>query len=481
MRTVDKTLARFAGSALAAVALGGAALDATACVQRPEAAIEPIKVGVVNPISGALASLGPQWEDAARLAQEDVNAGGGVFDGRPLELVFKDSGTDPDTAVAAANELVDEGVVGLVGPATSGESTRVLADVVEQAQIPMISCCATATELTEGNSPNSGFFFRTTPSDKLQGKALAFIAKSGFHDGGINVEACPVAAFMNRNDAYGAGFKAVFEGEYVGQLVVGSTGRASIVEEGDYGTPDQEANQGDLDAAAVSLADDIGNDAAFAVNSPPELCIVVISFDVDGAEVIKKMDERLTGINDDRVATGDPAISYHYLVGDGANSSAFASVIGPVNDLRTRIVGTVPFHATNGAYDEFVKAFKARYEQSTEPIAFTAQNYDAVFVMALAVTQAKSTVGKDIRNSLFTVSGAHQGQRFEGAFFGEVANAVLAGKDVDYVGPSGELTFDAFGDVVGDYVLWQVGDPDAQGAYDIAERTPLLAATFNPQ
>jgi branched-chain amino acid transport system substrate-binding protein len=139
-------------------------------------------------------------------------------------------------------------------------------------------------------------------------------------------------------------------------------------------------------------------------------------------------------------------------------------------------VGTVPFHALNTAYDEFVKAYKARYEKTTEPIAFTAQNYDAVFVMALAITQAKSEVGKDIRNKLFSVSGANQGQRFEGAFFGEVANAVLAGNDVDYVGPSGELTFDAFGDVVGDYVLWQVDSASSQ----IVEREPLLAETFNP-
>jgi branched-chain amino acid transport system substrate-binding protein len=110
----------------------------SACPEPRPAPIEPVKVGVLNPISGALSSLGPSWENAARLAAEEVNAGGGIFDGRPLELVFRDSGTNRDVAVEAAQELIDLGVVGLVGPATSGESGAVVA-LAEEAEVPMIS------------------------------------------------------------------------------------------------------------------------------------------------------------------------------------------------------------------------------------------------------------------------------------------------------------------------------------------------------
>ena len=98
--------------------------------------------------------------------------------------------------------------------------------------------------------------------------------------------------------------------------------------------------------------------------------------------------------------------------------------------------------------------------------------------MALAITQAKSTVGKDIRNKLYSVSGQSGGRVFDGAFFGEVAAAILDGDNVDYVGPSGELTFDAFGDVVGDYVLWQVAA--VEGGFAVVEREPLRATVFNP-
>lgn len=450
-------------------AAGIAALVAAGCpAERPEP-IEPIKVGVVNPISGALSSLGPSWENAARLAAEQVNAGGGLFDGRPLELVFKDSGTDRAIAVTAAQELVDEGVVALVGPATSGESGAVLEQVALPAQIPMISCCATAAELTQGNAPNNGFFFRTTPSDKLQGKALAFLAKEGFTGDTVVVPPCPRAVFVHRNDSYGSGFKAVFEAEYLGAQGTFVTPPVA------YGSPEAEANLGELEAKAAEVV--TGIDDALGPGDNGEMCVVVISFDVDGGPVIKKIDERLGELVATRQAT-DPtfALGYHYLVGDGANSSAFAAIVG---DIGARILGTVPFHSANDdpAYVEFSKAYRARFSDPNEPIPFTSQNYDAVFVMALAITEARSTVGKDIRNKLYAVSDG--GALFKGTFFGEVAAAILRGDDVDYAGPSGEVDFDAFGDVVGDYVLWQV-EPAGGGEFKVVEREPLAATVFNP-
>lgn len=445
---------------IGSVALLAAAL-ASACPKDRPTALEPIKVGVLNPISGPLASLGPSWENAARLAAEGVNAGGGLFDGRPLELIFRDSATAKDVAVAAAQELVELGVVGIIGPATSGESSGVV-EIAAQNELPMISCCATAADLTASNTPNNGFFFRTTPSDKLQGKALAFLVENGAQ--GLAAP-CTQVAFIHRNDAYGVGFKDVFVAEYDGELIA----------EGSYGSPDAEASGVELVAAGQALANDVFA-AANKTGANGETCIVVIAFDVDGGPVINAIDADLSNrVAAQRALQPSFTLAFHFLVGDGANSSAFATTVG---DLGSKILGTVPFHADNEAYAQFSKAFQARYEEEREPIAFTSQNYDAVFVMALAITQAKSTVGKDIRNKLYSVSGQSGGRVFDGAFFGEVAAAILDGDNVDYVGPSGELTFDAFGDVVGDYVLWQVAA--VEGGFAVVEREPLRATVFNP-
>lgn len=441
------------------------------CAARPDA-IEPVKVGVLNPITGALASLGPPWENAARLAAEQVNAAGGLFDGRPLEIVFKDSGTARAQALEAAKELVDEGVVAFVGPATSGESAVVLEEVAKPNEIPMVSCCATAVELTQGNAANSGFFFRTTPSDELQGKALAYLAANGF-SGDIQIPACPAprAAFVHRNDSYGAGFLTVFQDEFL-------DGGDFFVDPVSYGSPDAEASQADLDAAATSMVDKIEASLDPAADNG-EVCIVVIAFDVDGGSVIRKMDDELIGLVQTKTAA-NPAfrLSYHFLVGDGANSREFARIVGATG---ARVFGTVPYHSPkdDNAYVEFSKAYRKRFNDEAEPVAFTSQNYDAVFLVSLAITEARSTVGKDIRNKLFSVS--REGELQKGRFFGEIAAAMLAGTNVDYAGPSGEVDFDAFGDVEsGDYILWQVeADPEDTNAFRVVERDPLPASQFN--
>ena len=97
----------------------------SACVPERAPPLEPVKIGVLSSTSGALGSFGESLQKAIFLAQEQVNAAGGVFDARPLELVVRDTTSDPATAADLAGELVDEGVAAIVGPETSGQSGAV--------------------------------------------------------------------------------------------------------------------------------------------------------------------------------------------------------------------------------------------------------------------------------------------------------------------------------------------------------------------
>jgi branched-chain amino acid transport system substrate-binding protein/urea transport system substrate-binding protein len=101
------------GAAASAVALGlGAANRASAA--------DPIKVGVLQPLSGGLENLGQQGVQGTQLAIEEANAAGGVLGGRPFELVIADDKTDPKTAVERTRELIQRHqVVGIFGPVTS--------------------------------------------------------------------------------------------------------------------------------------------------------------------------------------------------------------------------------------------------------------------------------------------------------------------------------------------------------------------------
>lgn len=436
------------------VALSGA------CQPERPPPLEPVRIGTIGSTSGSLATFGEALQNAIELAVESVNAAGGVFDGRLVELVAVDSASDPPTAAARATELVEAGVVAIVGPETSGQSLQVL-DVVRDSGVPMVSCCATSTALSAQNSASSGFFFRTAPSDALQGKALAFVAREGVERDGLAFPACSQAAFFSRGDSYGDGFQTVFDANYPGATVAGRTTR--IVAIGSF--PNDDPSAGDIDAAATAFADAIEAGAA-----PDEhLCVVFITFGFEGARLMDRLERRLAG----------GALAYHYLTGDGAQEGAFLEEAkNAPSSVRSRLLGTVPFHAANRAYDEFAVAFEARH--GTPPGAYSAQAFDAMFVTALAVTQARSTNGVDVRNALFDVSGRGGGERFEnGNFFGEIAATILDGEPVDYVGPSGELTFDAVGDVQGDYVLWQL--EEVGGALGFVDKVPLPVSLFDPR
>ncbi len=451
----------------------GATLSSS-CVPERQQPLEPVKIGVISSTSGALATFGATLQDAIRLAEEQVNAAGGVFDARPLELIVVDSESDPENAARLAVELIDQGVAAIVGPETSGQSDAVLTVIEnakdpktgETASVPMVSCCATSTGLSDRNSASSGFFFRTAPSDKLQGKALAFVAKNGVDDAasGVSFPACRQVAFFNRPDSYGEGFKTVFVENYpasAGEIIVNGA------------FPNGDPQAGEIDAAAAAFVAGIRADA----DPAQELCIVFITFGFEGAKLVSDVESALVTAT---TTAGDPleGLSYHYLTGDGAQEGAFLEeLVTAPSSLREKLIGTVPFHATSQAFDQFSTAFSARFGEA--PQAYCAQAFDAMFVTSLALTKARSTVGTDVRNALFAVSGRDGGVKFEdGNFFGEIAARVLEGDDVDYIGPSGDLTFDAVGDVQGDYVLWQVVGEGS--ALTFKDQVPLPVGQFNP-
>lgn len=439
-----------------------AAVVALAC-QPPPDPIEPVKIGVLNPMSGDLGSLGPNWENASRLAVEQINSAGGLFDGRPLELLFFDTGTTPQGAVSATRKAMDGGAVALVGPASSAEAAATI-DVVAGYQVPQVSCCATSPSL----SAKDDWFFRTTPNDLLQAQAVAYLAAEGWppadpawpHPTSIEREPCPEAAVIYRDDAYGTDLANVFIQHFESRSVRGTTATGRVVAKVSYPA---DAPNGEVVSASFLSQLNEAHDP-----SVTELCVLLVSFAPDGATVLKALEPALvTNVGD--------AFSWSYLATDGLFDNAFTLEAG---DLAQRVIGTAPTHAENMAYVTFANAFRARFGE--EPGNLTSNMYDAVMLLGLAITASRSTVGSEIRDALFDVS--RQGRRFvtetTGAFFGEMAEALLSGEDIDYVGPSGELDFDEYGDVVGDFALWE---PTRDGPLlQIVEKDFLPSSAFGP-
>src|SRR5579863_8007520 len=70
-------------------------------------AADPIKIGVVAPLTGPIADAGRYGVQGARLAVEEVNKAGGVL-GRPLELVIEDDQSLNPSTVLAFSKLADD-------------------------------------------------------------------------------------------------------------------------------------------------------------------------------------------------------------------------------------------------------------------------------------------------------------------------------------------------------------------------------------
>ena len=155
------------------------------------------KIGLLNPLTGPIAVYAPPFTWAAQAAIDDLNAAGGNF-----ELVEADSGCSGDVAGAAAQSLVDAGVVGVAGAACSGASMAANA-VLNAAGVVQVSYASTNPGLS--NSTAYPGFWRVVPSDAIQGPAMADMVTAA---GATN------PALLHMTNDYGSGLADAFEGAW---------------------------------------------------------------------------------------------------------------------------------------------------------------------------------------------------------------------------------------------------------------------------
>lgn len=152
-----------------------------------------LKLGTILPQTGSLAFLGPPEFAAFDLAIADINAAGGVL-GKPVVGVKGDSGdATTDTVNQTTDRMLAEKVDAIIGAASSGVSLKVI-DKITGAGVVQFSPANTSKTLSTYN--DKGLYFRTAPSDILQGQVLGELVAG---DGHKNI------AIINRNDSYGVG------------------------------------------------------------------------------------------------------------------------------------------------------------------------------------------------------------------------------------------------------------------------------------
>jgi branched-chain amino acid transport system substrate-binding protein len=160
-----------------------------------------VKIGHVAPLTGQIAHLGKDNENGARLAVEEINKKGLTIGGQKvtLELDAQDDAADPRQATQAAQKLVDDKVVAVVGHLNSGTSIPA-SKIYSDAGIVQISPSATNPQYTLQGFKTT---FRVVATDAQQGPALANYASQTLK--------LKKVAVVDDATAYGQGLANEFE------------------------------------------------------------------------------------------------------------------------------------------------------------------------------------------------------------------------------------------------------------------------------
>jgi branched-chain amino acid transport system substrate-binding protein len=121
-----------------------------------------VRIGAILAITGGGSFLGVPQRNTLIMLVDDINSSGGI-DGARVDLVVRDSATNPDKAIGFAHELIEiENVIAIIGPSTSGETLRIK-DYCDGAGTPLVSMAASE----EIVAPVAPYVFKTAPSDDI--------------------------------------------------------------------------------------------------------------------------------------------------------------------------------------------------------------------------------------------------------------------------------------------------------------------------
>jgi branched-chain amino acid transport system substrate-binding protein len=353
-----------------------------------------LKIGTILPQTGTLAVLGPPEIAGVDLAVKDINdAKAGIT----VDVTQKDSGdTTTDIASQSATSLVADGVSAIIGAASSGVS-KTFIDQVTQAGVIQISPANTSPDFT--SYEDDGYYWRTAPSDVLQGRILG---NKIIKDGKTNV------SILYMNDAYGTGLE-----ENIKKAL--EDGGATVGAEETF-----EPASTDFNSALTSV-----------LATDPD-ALVVISFDE-----IKTIAEQLAA----------KGFDFSKLYGADGNYGVITD-----KDTNVDIAGAQFTNPGVEAKAEFQDKLQSLVkDQGNDPLtvfSYAAESYDATTLLALASLQGGDTDGATIKENLQTVS--EEGTKCES--FSDCAKLIADGEDVDYDGISGPITFDKNGDPTEAYV-----------------------------
>jgi ABC-type branched-subunit amino acid transport system substrate-binding protein len=435
------------GALLAALVFGAASLVADAsCTSYGQGggdgginpAGPPILIGASMGLTGGLNGQVRALKGGLAAAEGQINAIGGILN-RQVSFQIDDDGSEPNLAVGVMKTLLSDKVAGVVGPGASSQVQAIYPLVVSAKTID-ISATATSILLTQGYASMQGWFFRTVPDDEEQGKAVAQFALRGPNGADATTGQCTSMAIFYNTDSYGMPMDQIIEPYYAshGGKIVLSEG-VSPNATGDYMAEANKVVAAHPDCMAMVVFYQVGDQLVQAVTTAiaADKTHDWSSFFIIGTDGCYNPDF----ITDGRVNPSDPS-----------STSFVAGVYGTTADTNPPM---------RQEYNDFVSLYQAEVgyvSEMTQPDPYTSSEYDAAILLALAIQAAGTTDGPAVQQSMFNVSrGKSPGATAYGpAQVPDAIDALKRGEDINYNGAAGDEDFDDYGNVIGDFIVWQV-------------------------
>ena len=292
---------------------------------------ESVKIAYQGPLTGDNAAYGSYATGGIEVALADYREQ--YPDGPEVEVVYADTQGDPAQAPTVATDLInDDALIGLTGPAFSGE-TNATGPAYAEAGLVTVSMSATNPDLSQNGWDT---FHRVVANDAAQGPAAAALITT------LGYEA---VYLVDDSSDYGVGLGGEIQGALDAALVVGT----------------DKVQVGDTDfSATVTKVKDAGADALYFSGYAPEAALFLKQLRDGGCE-------------------GD------FLSGDGTVDAAFLSA-GEFTE------GTIlTFPGILDAGDEFTAKWEALSGDKGELGAYSLEAYDAAWVLLSGICEGNTT------------------------------------------------------------------------------------------
>jgi len=376
---------------------------------------EPVALGSIFPVTGTNSAYGGGHQQAFNLAVEEINAAGGVAGGREITPVNRDTEGAPSRAAQKFRTMINqEGIVGLVGPYSSGIGTT-LAPIARDNMVMEISNGNTSPALaTAGVNESNGvkYYGRTSPNDVQQALVVARVLNQ--------VVEAETASFLYVDNPYGQGLAEAaeesFEGETLNMV-------AYSQQTSDYTSTLDSVFEGDPDAVGT------------------------VMYPGNGRTILQQWDQG--GYGGQWV---------------GAEAILSPELLSDLSDIVEGMYITSPQTADSGTFQENMGG-------TGNITQFAPHAYDATYLMGLAMEAAGEAGGTAIAENVRSVSRPSGDSDTEVSVAGFEAGkeALGNGEGVNYDGASGSVDLNENLEPVVPYRILQVQGGEA----NVTEEVPL--------